>query len=214
MVMQALETEITTDIVNKMAVATLLTVDTATACLLHRLKMSVDEHGNDTGMTDQTPDYLRDHRQQIIRAMMERENVQMVTDLDPVIWTGHLHEAERVDPPSTLIFQATGQTAEDEMIGLPETIDLHVTEMTAQETIVHEDAMTETTAVTRIEIESVIVTGWTTTNAAEAVEPEVAVGVQSEIASETELGSENHWREPMIEIEIFIVDERVRWFDG
>jgi len=52
--------------------------------------------------------------------------------------------------------------------------------------------MTEMTAVTRIEIESVIVTGWTTTNAAEAGEPEVAVEAQSETVSETELGSENH----------------------
>jgi hypothetical protein len=207
MAMQALEMETTTDIVNKMAVATLLTADIATACLLRRLKMSVDEHGNDTEMTDQTPDYRRDRRQQIIRAMMERENVQMVTDLDPAIWTARLHEAEPVDPPSTLTFQATGLTAEDEMIGHPETIDLRVTEMTAQETTVLEDAMTEMTAVTRIEIESVIVTGWTTTNAAEAVEPAVAVEAQSETASETELGSENHWRELTTEIGIFIVDE-------
>jgi len=183
--------ETTMDIVNKMAVVTLLTADIATACLLRRLKMNVDEHGN-TEMTDQTPDYRRDRRQQIIQAMIERENVQTVTDLDPAIWTARLHEVELVDPPSTLTFQATGLTAEEEMIGLPETIDLHVTEMTAQETTVLGDVMTEMTAVTRIEIESVIVTGWTTTNAAEAGEPEVAVEAQSETVSETELGSENH----------------------
>jgi uncharacterized protein (DUF58 family) len=191
MAMQALEMETTMDIVNKMAVATLLTADIATACLLRRLKMNVDEHGN-TEMTDQTPDYRRDRRQQIIQAMIERENVQTVTDLDPAIWTARLHEVELVDPPSTLTFQATGLTAEEEMIGLPETIDLHVTEMTALETTVLGDVMTEMTAVTRIEIESVIVTGWTTTNAAEAGEPEVAVEAQSETVSETELGSENH----------------------
>ena len=191
MAMQALEMETTMDIVNKMAVVTRLTADIATACLLRRLKMNVDEHGN-TEMTDQTPDYRRDRRQQIIQAMIERENVQTVTDLDPAIWTARLHEVELVDPPSTLTFQATGLTAEEEMIGLPETIDLHVTEMTAQETTVLGDVMTEMTAVTRIEIESVIVTGWTTTNAAEAGEPEVAVEAQSETVSETELGSENH----------------------
>jgi hypothetical protein len=191
MAMQALEMETTMDIVNKMAVATLLTADIATACLLRRLKMNVDEHGN-TETTDQTPDYRRDRRQQIIQAMIERENVQTVTGLDPAIWTARLHEVELVDPPSTHTFQATGLTAEEEMIGLPETIDLHATEMTAQETTVLGDVMTEMTAVTRIEIESVIVTGWITTNAAEAGEPEVAVEAQSETVSETELGSENH----------------------
>jgi len=196
MAMRDLEMETTMDIVNKMGVAILHTADIAPACLLLRLKMSVDEHGTDTETTDQTPDYPRDHRQQIIRAMMDRENVQMVIDLDPVIWTEHLHEAEPVALLLTPIFQATGLTADDEMI------DLHVIEMTALE-----DAMTEMTAVTRIEIESVIVTGWTMTNAAEADEPEVAVEAQSEIASETESGIENHWRELMSEIEISIVDE-------
>jgi hypothetical protein len=63
MVMQASEMGIIMDIVNKMVDATLLTADIAMVCLLHLLKMSVDEHGNDTGMTDQTLDYPRDHRQ-------------------------------------------------------------------------------------------------------------------------------------------------------
>jgi hypothetical protein len=207
MAMQASEMGITMDIVNKMVDATLLTADIAMVCLLHLLKMSVDEHGNDTEMTDQTLDYPRDHRQQTIRAMMERENVRMVTDLDLVIWTGHRHEAELVDRLLTLTFQATGLTAEDEMIGLQETIDLQGTEMTAQGTTALEDAMTEMTVVTRIERESVIVTGWTTMTAAEADEPEVGVEARSEIASETGLGNESHWRELMTEIGIFIVDK-------
>jgi hypothetical protein len=83
-----------------------------------------------------------------------------------------------------------------------ETIDFQEKEMTALE-----DAMTEMSVVTRTEIESGTETGSITTSAAEADEPEVAVAAQFVIASETESGRENLWRDLMIGIETFIVDE-------
>jgi hypothetical protein len=182
MAMQALETETITDIVNKMAAATHPMAATATASLLHRRKKSVDEHGNDTVMTGQILDCHPDLRQQIIQPMMEQGSAQMITDPGPVILTATalLQEAELARHLLTHISLATGQTAEDEMIDLQETIDLREREMT-----VLGDAMTEMSVVTRIEIESETGIGWITTSAAEAVEREVAVAVQSVIARET-----------------------------
>ena len=224
MAMGGLEMETTMDIVNKIAVATHLTAVIATGSLHHHHKRSVDEHGNDTVTTDQIQDCHLDLRKQIIQPMMERGSVQMAIDPGLVISTviGLLQETELAHHLSTRISQATGQTAEDEMIALRETIalqgmiDLRESEMTVfRETIdfqekemtALEDAMTEMSVVTRTEIESGTGTGSITTSAAEADEPEVAVAAQFVIASETESGRENLWRDLMIGIETFIVDE-------
>jgi hypothetical protein len=224
MAMGDLEMEITTDIVNKMAVATHLTAVIATGSLHHHRKRSVDEHGNDTAKTDQIQDCHLDLRKQIIQPMMEQGSVQMAIDPGLVISTviGLLQETELAHHRSTRISQATGQTAEDETIALQGTIDLRENEMIAfRETIdlqemidfqekemtALEDAMTEMSAVTRTEIESGTGTGSITMSAVEADEPEVAVAAQFVIASETESGRENLWRELMIGIETCIVDE-------
>jgi hypothetical protein len=218
MAMGDLEMETTMDIVNKMAVATHLTAVIATGSLHHHHKRSVDEHGNGTVTTDQIQDCHLDLRKQIIQPMMERGSVQMAIDPGLVISTviGLLQETELAHHLSTRISQATGQTAEDEMIALQGMIDLRESEMTVfRETIdflekemtALEDAMTEMSVVTRTEIESGTGTGSITTSAAEADEPEVAVAAQFVIASETESGRENLWRDLMIGIETFIVDE-------
>ena len=167
----------------------------AMECLLlrrHRMSPDVNEHGrdnNDTHMNAQTTDYLRDHRQLSILAMMEQENVQMVAiGLVQEISTPshttnqdchHHQETDLVGRMSTLIFPAMGQIAEDgttalqgttdppemieflettvfpEMTDFQETIDDHETEMTAPEMTDLEDAMSEMTVASSIEIESV-----------------------------------------------------------
>lgn len=187
MAMQVLEMETTTDIANKMAVGTHNTVAIATASLHHHRRKSVDEHGNDTEMTDQIQDCHPDLRKQIIQPMMDQGNAQMATDPGLVIWNvnGPPQEAELVHPPLTHISLATGQTAVDEMIAPPEMIDLQETiDLLESEMTVLEDAMTETSVGTRIETGTG--TGWIMMSAAETHEPEVAVAAQSVIASGTE----------------------------
>jgi hypothetical protein len=85
MAMQALETETAMYIVSKTVVAIHLMADIAMACLHHHRKKNEDGHGKDTEMTDQIQDSPPGLRRQIILVMMARENVRMITGLDPVI---------------------------------------------------------------------------------------------------------------------------------
>jgi hypothetical protein len=152
MAMRALGMAITT-IANQTVVATpTAAIETE---FLHHRKMSVDEHGNDTGMIDRIQDCHPGPRQQNMQLMMDRGTAQKITDPDLVIWTAIdlLQEAELAYHLSIHTSLVTDRTAEDEMSGLQETIDLQEKEMTdfrETETIVLEDAMTETNVVMRI----------------------------------------------------------------
>lgn len=134
----------TTDIVTRMALATLLMAVTETVFRLHLHTKSADLHGSDRiEMTDPIQGYLLVLHQQNMHLMMDKV-AQMDIDLAHETWTlGDPHDPDLlVDRLWTHISPATvAVMAEDE------TIDLHVKGTT--------DRLTETEKIVIREIETI-----------------------------------------------------------
>lgn len=190
----------TMDIVTRMVAILLFMAAIETACHLLLHKRNVDQHGDETEMSDLIPDFPQDlHRRNMLVMMVQEAIVLTDTDHDLVILiVGHLQEVGLADQALIRISPSTAPTVdeESEMIGPQEMTDLG----TAGEMTEMSVAMTETEKITEDS---------TTMNAVELEEHAVAVEVLS-LEIVIEFGNESRFltgREIGSAIEIFIVDD-------